>query len=64
MIINEYLSISHPALTELMDKISRLEFTLDDLRCYIAEADMKNEELIKSNKKLREALVEALKESE
>ena len=36
--------------------ISELELSLDDRDCYIAEADMKNEELINHVKVLKEAL--------
>ena len=45
---------------DLSTRIERLEFSLDDLDCYIADADMKNEELKKQIEKLREVLAKAL----
>lgn len=53
----DYLSMSR---TELIGRINRLEFSLDDRDCYIADADMKNEELKKRNEKLRGVLAKAL----
>jgi hypothetical protein len=44
-----YLNMSR---TELIDGINRLEFSLDDRDCYIADADMKNEDLEKQNEAL------------
>lgn len=45
----DYLNMSR---TELIDGINRLEFSLDDRDCYIADADMKNEDLEKQNEAL------------
>ena len=46
---------------QLTSKVAELELSLDDRDCYIADADMKNEELLNQVKVLKDAL-EAIKE--
>tara|TARA_R110002096_G_scaffold370010_2_gene563469 strand:- start:262 stop:651 length:390 start_codon:yes stop_codon:yes gene_type:complete len=46
---------------KLTSRVAELEFSLDDRDCYIADADMKNEELTKQVAELRSVVYEANK---